>query len=76
MHDMRFTLPPQDLNREPFALKSPDFKKKCEVMITDRGYKCRITNTVPDTSPINRNVRSRDGVKTDSWVMFWLFISL
>ena len=50
MHDMRFTLPGQDLNREPFALKSPDFQKKCEVMITDRGYKCRITNTVPISS--------------------------
>ena len=31
-----------EMKREPFALKSPDFKKKCEVMITDRGYKCRI----------------------------------
>ena len=47
MHDMRFTIPGQDLNREPFALKIPDFQKKSEVMITDRGYKCRITNIVP-----------------------------
>ena len=50
MHDMRFTLPGQDLNREPFALKAPDFQKKCEVMITDRGYKCRLTNIVPISS--------------------------
>jgi NAD(P)H-flavin reductase len=47
---MRFTLPGQDLNREPFALKAPDFQKKCEVMITDRGYKCRLTNIVPISS--------------------------
>lgn len=47
MHDMRFHIPGQDLNREPFALRPPDFQKKCEVMITDRGYKCRITNIVP-----------------------------
>jgi NAD(P)H-flavin reductase len=44
---MRFTIPGQDLNREPFALKVPDFQKKSEVMITDKGYKCRITNIVP-----------------------------
>ncbi len=50
MHDMRFTLPGQDLNREPFALKPPDFQKKCEVMITDRGYKCRLTNIVTISS--------------------------
>lgn len=47
MPDMRFSIPGQDLNREPFAFKIPDFQKKCEVMITDRGYKCRITNIVP-----------------------------
>jgi NAD(P)H-flavin reductase len=44
---MRFNIPGQDLNLEPFALRAPDFQKKCEVMITDRGYKCRITNIVP-----------------------------
>ena len=38
MHDMRFNIPGQDLNLEPFALRAPDFQKKCEVMITDRGY--------------------------------------
>ncbi len=47
MHDMRFNIPGKDLNLEPFALKIPDFQKKCEVMITDKGYKSRITNIVP-----------------------------
>jgi sulfhydrogenase subunit gamma (sulfur reductase) len=47
MHDMRFNIPGQDLNQEAFAFRAPDFQKKCEVMITDRGYKCRITNIVP-----------------------------
>jgi sulfhydrogenase subunit gamma (sulfur reductase) len=47
MPDMRFNIPGKDLNLEPFALKIPDFQKKCEVMITDRGYKSRITNIVP-----------------------------
>jgi NAD(P)H-flavin reductase len=47
MQDRRFTLPEQDLNLEPFAHRPPDFRQKSEVMITDRGYKCRITNIVP-----------------------------
>ena len=50
MPDMRFNIPGQSLNREPFIDKIPDFQKKCEVMITDRGYKCKITNIVPLTS--------------------------
>jgi hypothetical protein len=35
-----------------------------------------ITNTAPWTSPINRNVLSRDDAKTDLWVTLGLFINL
>jgi len=47
MRDLRFTISGEDLNREPFARTSPDFGKKSELMVTDHGYKCRITNIVP-----------------------------
>lgn len=46
MHDMRFTIPGQDINRERFVREIPDFHHKSEVMLTDKGYKCRITNIV------------------------------
>ena len=46
MHDMRFTVPPQDINREPFAQHAPDFHHRSSLMQADRGYKCRITNIV------------------------------
>lgn len=46
MHDMRFNIPPQDINREHFAEQVPDFNLKSDLMQTDRGYKCRITNIV------------------------------
>jgi len=49
MHDMRFRIPPQDINRERFATDTPDFHRRSEVMRTDRGYHCRITNIVPLT---------------------------
>ena len=43
---MRFTIPSQDINREPFAENVPDFHFRSSVMQTERGYKCRITNIV------------------------------
>ncbi len=43
---MRFTIPGQDINRERFVREIPDFHHKSEVMLTDKGYKCRITNIV------------------------------
>ncbi len=43
---MRFTIPAQDINREPFAENAPDFHFRSSVMQTERGYKCRITNIV------------------------------
>lgn len=46
MHDMRFAIPRQDLNREAFASSVPDFNRKSEIMKTDTGYKCRITNII------------------------------
>lgn len=46
MHDLRFTIPREDLNREPFARTSPDYSKKSALMMTDYGYKCRVTNIV------------------------------
>lgn len=46
MHDMRFVIPQQDINREDFALVAPDFSHRAELMRTDMGYKCRITNIV------------------------------
>ncbi len=49
MHDMRFRIPGQDLNREPFADEVPDYHFRSATMQTDRGYKCRITNIVPLT---------------------------
>lgn len=49
MHDMRFAVPGQDVNREPFADQVPDFHHRSSLMQTDKGYKCRITNIVPLT---------------------------
>lgn len=46
MHNMRFTIPPQDLNRDQFTRERPDFNHKSALMETDRGYKCCITNIV------------------------------
>jgi NAD(P)H-flavin reductase len=46
MHDRHFTIPRQDLNLEPFVSTIPDFSHKSDIMMTDRGYKCRITNIV------------------------------
>ena len=43
---MRFTIPHQDLNREHFTQEIAQFNQKSELMQTDRGYKCRITNIV------------------------------
>lgn len=43
---MRFTVPSQDINREPFVQNVPDFHFRSSLMQTDRGYKCRITNIV------------------------------
>ena len=43
---MRFTIPSQDINREPFAENVPDFHFRSSVMQTERGYKCRITNII------------------------------
>ena len=46
MPDMRFVIPRQDINRENFASSAPDFNRRSEMMNTDRGFKCRITNIV------------------------------
>ena len=46
MHDLRFVIPPQDINREDFASSKPDFNRRSEIMRTDWGYKCMVTNIV------------------------------
>lgn len=46
MHDVRFVIPRQDINREDFASSVPDFNRRSEVLKTDFGYKCTITNIV------------------------------
>lgn len=46
MHDLRFVIPPQDINREDFASSVPDFNRRSEIMRTDFGYKCMVTNIV------------------------------
>ncbi len=46
MHDQRFVIPRQELNREDFASSVPDFNRRSEVMNTDMGYKCTVTNIV------------------------------
>lgn len=47
MHELR--IPKEELNREAFTREIPDFNRKAEILRTDRGYKCRITNIVPLT---------------------------
>lgn len=49
MPDPRFVIPEQDINREEFTTAVPDFRRRSDLMQTDRGYKCRITNIVPVT---------------------------
>ena len=46
MHDKRFVIPRQELNREDFASRVPDFNRRSEIMNTEMGYKCTITNIV------------------------------
>ncbi len=46
MHDLRFVIPPQDINREDFASSVPDFNRRSEIMRTDFGYKCMVSNIV------------------------------
>ncbi len=46
MHEVRFVIPRQEINREDFASSAPDFNRRSEVMNTDRGFKCSITNIV------------------------------
>jgi sulfhydrogenase subunit gamma (sulfur reductase) len=46
MPDQRFVIPRQELNREDFASSVPDFNRRTEVMNTDMGYKCSVTNVV------------------------------
>ena len=46
MHDLRFVIPRQDINREDFASSVPDFNQRSEIMKTEMGYKCTITKIV------------------------------
>ena len=46
MPDKRFAIPPQDINRDAFASSIPDFNRRLEIMQTDMGYKCTITNII------------------------------
>lgn len=46
MPEKRFVIPRQDINREAFAASIPDFNRRSEIMKTDMGYKCSITNIV------------------------------
>jgi len=46
MLDKRFVIPLQEINREAFASSIPDFNHRSEIMKTDMGYKCTITNIV------------------------------
>ena len=46
MPDMRFVIPRQEINRENFASSSPDFNRRSDLMKTDMGYKCAVTNIV------------------------------
>ena len=46
MRDLRFVITPQDINREGFASSVPDFNRRSEIMRTDMGYKCMVTNIV------------------------------
>ena len=46
MHDLRFVISPQDINREDFASSVPDFNRRSDIIKTDFGYKCVVTNIV------------------------------
>jgi len=46
MPDLRFVIPKQEINCEAFAASAPDFNRRSELMNTDRGFKCRVTNIV------------------------------
>jgi sulfhydrogenase subunit gamma (sulfur reductase) len=46
MPDVRFVIPRQELNREDFFSSVPDFNRRSEIMKTDFGYTCTVTNIV------------------------------
>ncbi len=43
---MKYIIPKQDINLDPFMTKPPQYNRKTIVMKTDKAYKCEIINIV------------------------------